>query len=146
MKSVIELDIDAQQSVVADLFMDPNNNLKWMDEIDRIEPISGRSGEPGSVYRLVPKRAEGDRIFVATVLAKEPPAESRLSLVAPNISVSVRATLRKVAETRTKLISEETFQFEGLFGRVVGLMAGPAIRRAHRRHMESFKRFAESHG
>ncbi len=83
---------------------------------------------------------------MATVLAKEPPAETRLALVAPNTSVSVKASLCKVSEERTKLISEETFHFPGLFGRIIGVVAAPAIKRAHRRHMESFKRFAERHG
>ena len=144
MKSVVELDINVPQSRAADLYMDPSNNPKWMDEIDRIEPISGTLGEPGSVYRMVPKR--DDRVFVATVVAKDPPAETRLSLVAPDTSVSVTAKLHAVADGRTKLISEETFEFQGLLGRVIGLVASPAIRRAHRRHMESFKRFAERHG
>ena len=60
MKSVVEMDIAAQQSIVADLYMDPANNPKWMDELDRIEPISGDLGEPGSVYRMVPKRDDMD--------------------------------------------------------------------------------------
>ncbi len=144
MKSVVELEINAPQSKVASLFMDPNNNPKWMDEIDRIEAVSGTPGDPGSVYRMVPKR--DDLEFVATVVAKDPPVELRLSLVGHNTSVSVIARLRKAAEGRTTLISEETFQFEGLFGRAIGLMARFPIKRAHRRHMESFKRFAERQG
>ena len=106
MKSVVELEINAPQSKVASLFMDPNNNPKWMDEIDRIEAVSGTPGEPGSVYRMVPKR--DDLEFVATVVAKDPPVELRLSLVGHNTSVSVIARLRKAAEGRTTLISEET--------------------------------------
>lgn len=143
MKSVVELDIAAQQAIVADLYMNPANNPKWMPDVDRIEPISGEPGEPGSVYRMVPKR--DDRVFVATVLAVHPPDETRLSLVAPDTSVSIRVKLHKLAWDRTRFISEETFRFKGLLGTVLGLFAAPAIRRAHRRHMEAFKRFAESH-
>jgi hypothetical protein len=36
------------------------------------------------------------------------------------------------------------YDFTGLFGRVTGVFARIPIKRAHRRHMESFKRFAES--
>ena len=143
MKSVVELDIKAQQSLVADLFMDPNNNPRWMAELERVEPISGELGEPGSVYRLVPKRH--DQVFVATVLAKHPPDETRLSLVTSGTSVSIRVKIHKLAWNRTRFISEDTFRFKGLYGWAMGLMARQAIRRAHRRHVEAFKRFAESY-
>jgi hypothetical protein len=46
----------------------------------------------------------------------------------------------------TRLVSEEVFTFKGLLSKAFGLLARPAIRRAHRRHMEGFKRFAERQG
>ena len=141
MKSVVELDIAAQQSAVADLFMDPLNNTKWMSGLDRIEPISGEPGEPGSVYRMVPKR--DDRVFIATVLARNAPTETRLSLDAEDTSISITVKLHKLAWDRTRFVSEERFRFKGLRGVALGLLAAPAIKRAHLRHIEAFKRFAE---
>jgi hypothetical protein len=142
MKSVVELDIDVRQAKLAKLFADPNNNPQWMDEIERIEPVSGKLGEPGSVYRLVPKR--GKLNFIATVISRELPSEARLSLEDRSVAVSVRASFQKLSDRKTRLISEETFRFKGLMNRLLGLFAHGAIRAAHRRHMESFKRFAES--
>jgi hypothetical protein len=141
MKSVIELDINLPQARMAELFTDPANNTKWMDDIERIEPLSGKLGEPGSTYRLVPKR--GKLVFVATVVSRDLPAEAKLSLDAPSVSVSVASRFLKLSEEKTKLVSEQTFRFKGLFNAVFGFLAQSAIRRAHRRHMESFKRFAE---
>ena len=142
MKSVVELDIKAPQAKVAKLFADPRNNPKWMDEIERIEPVSGKPGEPGSVYRLVPKR--GKLNFVATVVSRDLPSEARLSLEDRRVTVSVRGEFRKLSDRKTKLTSEETFRFKGLFNRVFAFLARSAIKAAHRRHIESFKRFAES--
>jgi hypothetical protein len=144
MKSVVELDINLPQRRVAELFADPSNNPKWMDDVERIEPLSGKLGEPGSVYRLVPKR--GKLVFVATVVTRELPTELRLSLDAPNVSVSVTGTLVELSDQSTKLISEEVFTFKGTFNGIFGFVARGAIKRAHRRHIESFKRFAESQG
>jgi hypothetical protein len=144
MKSVVEIDINLRQAKLAELFADPSNNPKWMDDIERIEPISGELGEPGSVYRLVPKR--GQLVFVATVVTRELPSESRLSLDAPSVSVLVMGKLLKLSEEKTKLISEQTFRFKGAFNKVFSFLARGAIKKAHRRHMESFKRFAESRG
>ena len=141
MKSVVELDIDAPQATVAQLFTDPHRNPEWMDDLERIESIDGELGKPGSTYRLVPKH--GNLIFVARVISRDLPTEARLILDAPRVSVSVIGRFLALSGETTRLISEETFIFKGIFGKFLGLFAGSAIKGAHRRHMESFKRFAE---
>ena len=141
MKSKVELEINARQPDLAALFADPRNNPRWMDDIDRFEPIRGELGKPGSVYRLVPKR--GSTAFVATVVMRDLPTKLKLSLDAPGVSVQVTDTLLRLSDHRTKLISEEEFTFKGAFRKITGLLAIRAIKRVHRRHMESFKHFAE---
>ncbi len=142
MKSVIELEIDAPQEKLAALFADPQQNTKWMNDVERVEPISGQLGMPGSQYRLVPKK--GNMVFVATILSRNLPTESQLILEASNATVSVKGTLVALSSERTRLISEEVFSFKGLFSRLFGFLAQGAIKNAHRRHMEAFKRFAEA--
>jgi hypothetical protein len=141
MTSRVELDIDARRTPLAEVFADPRNNPAWMDDIDRIESVSGDLGKAGSTYRLVPKR--GDEVFVATVTERALPASLKLVLDSPRVSVSITDTFHQVSDRRTKLVSEEVFRFKSAFGRLVGLVAGRAIRKAHRRHMEAFKAFAE---
>ena len=144
MKSRVELDIEAPQAEVAKLFADPRHNPEWMDDIARIEPVSGELGQPGSVYRMVPKK-QGAMEFVATVVRRVLPNQVSLSLNADSISVAITDTFRKVSDTTTRLISEEVFNFRGRLGKLVGFASAPAIRRAHRAHMQSFKRYAERH-
>jgi hypothetical protein len=91
----------------------------------------------------VPKK--GKMVFVATVLARDLPAESRLSLDASNVTVSVKGILVPLSSDRTRLTSEEVFRFKGPLNRIFGFLARGAIKNAHRRHMEAFKRFAETH-
>jgi hypothetical protein len=141
-ESVIELEIDVPQARLAALFTDPQQTTKWMDDVDRVEPISGQPGLPGSRYRLVPK--QGNMVFVATVLAGNLPIECNLILEAPNATVSVKGTFTAVSADRTRLTSKEVFTFKGLLNQVFGFLARGAIKKAHRRHMEAFKRFAES--
>lgn len=142
MKDLVELDITLPQARLAELIADPQNAPEWMDDVERIEALSGTPGEPGSIYRLVPKR--GKLVFVATVLARDLPAESRLVLDAPGVSVSVTGTFRRLSDRESRLTSEETFVFNGTCGKIAGVFARASIRRAHRRAMESFKRFAEA--
>jgi Polyketide cyclase / dehydrase and lipid transport len=142
MKSLVEIEINVPQRKLAELYADPGLTTRWMDDIQKVEPISGELGMVGSKYRLVPKK--GDMVFVATVIARNVPNEFQLSLDASNVTVSVKGTLRPLSPQRTQLTSEEEFQFKGLFNTIFGFFAGGAIKRAHRRHMESFKQFAEA--
>ena len=143
MKSVVELEIDVPQERLAALFADPRQNTKWMDDLDRVETISGQLGMPGSQYRLVPKK--GKMVFVATVLSRDLPTESRLNLEASSVTVLVKGVLVALSSQRTRLTSEEVFTFKGPLNKISGFLAKAAIKNAHRRHMEAFKRFAEAH-
>jgi hypothetical protein len=141
MKSVVEFDIQAPRDKVAALFADPANNPKWMHDLDRCEPIAGSPGMPGSTYRMVPKK--GDMVFVATVLSRDLPEEVRLRLDGKDVVVSITDRFRAPSPEVTTMRSEEEFRFKSMFRRVVGFVAQRSIRNAHRRHMESFKHFAE---
>ena len=138
--SIVELDIDAPRDLVASLFADPRHSPRWMEDLERYEPISGVPGDEGSTYRLVPKRGW---VFVATVLEKSLPEQLRLRLEDSHCSVAISVTFVALADDRTRLVSAETFEFHGLWNTIVGFVAQTAIRRAHRRHMDAFKRFAE---
>jgi hypothetical protein len=143
MRSVVELEVDVPQERLAALFADPDNSTRWMDDLERYEPMSGEPGMPGSTYRLVPKT--GKMVFVATVISRKLPNEVRLNLDASSVAVSVTGTFVALSSDRTRLVSEEVFSFKGPFHKLFGLVAQRAIRNAHRRHMEAFKRFAEQH-
>jgi polyketide cyclase/dehydrase/lipid transport protein len=141
MKTKVVLDINAPQEKVAALFADPANNTKWMHDLERYEPLSGEQGMPGSTYRLIPK--QGSMVFTATVVSRNLPDDLRLRLAASNVTVDVHATLSTLPDGRTRLVSEEEFTFKGFWSRLFGLFARRLIRKAHRKHIEAFKRFAE---
>jgi hypothetical protein len=143
MKSIVQVEINIPQKEAAELYADPRNNLKWMHDIARYEPLSGEQGLPGSTYRLVPKH--GDMIFVATVIERNLPDELKLHLEASDVHVQVRGTFSSLSPTRTKLINEQVFTFKGEGEGTFSPSVKKDIKAAHRRHMEDFKRFAESH-
>jgi hypothetical protein len=143
MKSVVEVEINVPQQELADLFVDPRNNPRWMHDLERYEPLSGEQGMPGSTYRLVPKK--GDMFFLATVVERNLPNEFRLNLKASDVDVAIADKLIALSPTKTKLISEEVFTFKGQDDAAVSSAVKDAIKAAHRRHMEDFKSFAESH-
>ena len=141
MKSRIELEIDAPRGEVAALYADPRNSTAWMDDLERYEPLSGPPGMPGSTYRLVPK--QGKRVFDATVLTRNLPSELSVQLETAGVTVHVSGELSELSGGRTRLVSQEVFEFNGFLNTMFGVLAQATIRRTHRRHMLAFKRFAE---
>lgn len=144
MKSIVELDIHRPHASLAALFADPENNPKWMDDLDRYEPLSGQPGISGFTYRLVPKK--GKMIFVATVVSMGLPNEIRLSLAASSVTVSITVSFVPLSAEDTRLVSKEEFSFKGPVSKLFGFFAQGSIRKAYRRHMEAFKHFAEQCG
>ena len=140
MKSTVIIDVDAPAKEVASLFADPSINVQWMHEIERYEPISGKVGMPGSVYRLIPKR--GATSLTATVV-KRFPDQLFLSIEADNVTVEVHGTIKSLENGRTRLISKENFKFKGVWNKVYGTLSHPATHNVHRRNIKALKAFAE---
>jgi hypothetical protein len=86
----------------------------------------------------------GDMVFVATVLDRNLPAELHLSLEATNVTISVRGRFTALSPSNTRLRHEQVFRFKGLFAKIFGFLAQRSIKKAQRRHVEGFKRFAEA--
>lgn len=142
MKSVVEVEIDRPLQEVAELFADPRNNLKWMHDVKRYEPVSGEQGFPGSIYRLTPK--EGDLVFLATVVERNLPHELRVNFAASTVDMVMTAKMAALSPARTKLISEEEFTFKDSENAPVTSSVEDAVKANHRRHIEEFKHFAEN--
>jgi hypothetical protein len=143
MKSIVELEIDRLPEQVAALFADPRNMTKWIDDLERVEPLSGELGMPGSTFRMVGKARGPQKDFDVTVTTRTLPGTFALKLQSPSVEVAITDTFTPLAGRTTKLLSEEVFNFHGLFNTLFGFLAQSTIRKHHRRHIQSFKRFAE---
>jgi uncharacterized protein YndB with AHSA1/START domain len=141
MRSVVDIEIEAPRELVAELYSDASNNPRWMDDLERNEPISGEPGEPGSKYRMVSK--DSDMHFVVTVVSVQFPENVKLHLEWKGFTVDINVDFIQLDTNSTRFVSTEDFSFSGFLPRLGGLLARRAIRSAHRKHMEGFKRFAE---
>jgi hypothetical protein len=143
MRSIVTVEIHRPRREVAMLLADPANMTRWMDDLAAYEYIDGEPGAIGVRYRMVGKPGTQQQAFVATVTAMHLPEWYSLELKSPTVDVLVDVTFTALAKDRTKLLSEETFTFHGFFRRLFSLFARGDVRKHHRDHMESFKRFAE---
>jgi hypothetical protein len=141
MKSTFQTEIDGPPAKVAELYSNMDNIVKWMDDIRKCEHVGGTTGKAGSKYRFVPKKGEMD--FTATILEKTP-ALFKMKMEGANVDVMVTARFNPAAvPAKTKFESEEVFTFKGFINKMVGLISGAAVRKAHTKHMKAFKKFAK---
>jgi hypothetical protein len=121
MKSIYETEINIPQAKLAEFYANPENNVKWMEDLERSEYISGALGMPGSKYRFIPKK--GNMVFTATVLIRDIPNELKLILKSPTVDVLVTGKFIALSSENTKFISEEVFTFKGFFNKTFGFLA-----------------------
>jgi hypothetical protein len=139
MKSIFETEINVPQAKLAEFYTNPENNVKWMEDLERCEFIGGELGVPGSRYKFIPKK--GNMVFVATIISRDLPNEAKLILESKNVDVLVTAKFIAISPERTKFISEEIFTFKGLFNKAFGFIAQGAVKKAHHKHMKDFEQF-----
>jgi hypothetical protein len=61
-------------------------------------------------------------LFTATVVRRELPRELRLRLEAPTVTVDVHGTLSALPDGRTRLVSNEAFQFKGFWSKAFSFL------------------------
>ena len=47
MRSIAVVEVDAPREGVAERYIDPRNNEKWMTDLDRLDLLHGDPGMPG---------------------------------------------------------------------------------------------------
>ena len=144
MKSIVAVEIRRSRREVAMLLADPGNMTKWMPTLERYDHIGGEIGAVGSKFRMVPKRRSRQIAFLVRVTDMYLPERYALLLRSRKVEVLSNTTFTALARDRTKLVSEETYIFPGLFRRLIGFFMRNRTRRRHRAQIESFKRFVES--
>lgn len=144
MKSIVAVEIHRSRREVAMLMADPGNMTQWMPTLERYEHIGGEIGAVGSKFRMVPKRRSRQIAFLVRVNDMYLPERYALLLRSRKVEILSTTTFTALAKDRTKLVSEETYIFPGVFRRLIGFFMRNRTRRRHRALMESFKRFVES--
>ena len=137
MKSIFVTEINVPQAKLAEFYTNPENNIKWMHDLERVEHVSGQPGTIGYQYRLVPKK--GNMIFVAKLEYIDLPNGAQVLLESSNVNVLVTGTFFAISPEKTRFISEEIFTFKGIFNQIFGFLAQHAIKKAHFKHMNDFR-------
>lgn len=138
MTIISNVEIDRPLARVMELMADAANSKKWMHDLESYVPAKN-----GHNAQLSFKNGAVSMIFTLSPLPSGEPNELHSKLEGKNMTINTVAYFRSISPQKTALRFEQDFEFRGL-GKIMGLVARPAIEKQQNKHMQDFKSFAES--
>lgn len=146
MQLLLSIDIDRPKADVAALLADPSEQVRWMDDLVRYEPLNGEPGQVGSQYQLTFKSGKRTMEFIATQTSVKLPDEMAMILDSPMVHIEGEASFEALSPKKTRYTLKQDFQFKGALNKLAGFVMRRAIERQQQEHVENFKRVAEEAG
>lgn len=143
MKYKEEIDIKRPIDAVVALFDDPGNLKEWMDGFQGLTHLEGVPGERGAKSALRFRQGKRTIEMVETILIRNLPEEFTATYTAKGVNNISTNRFIPLPDNRTRFVSEQEFIFSG-FMKLIGLVFARAFKRQTLRHLNSFKRFAET--
>ncbi len=137
-----EVLINLPREKVIKLFDDAGNLKKWMEGLESFEHLSGEPGQPGAESQLTFDH-KGHRLeMIETIRERNLPELYAGTYTTRGVINEVINHFYEDGTDRTRWVSENEFQFNGLMKLMVFFMRN-AFPKQTKFHMENFKKFAE---
>lgn len=144
MKYTVEIEINKPIDKVIELFDNVDNMGKWMEGLQSFEPISGTPGQVGAKSKLRFKMGKREIEMIETITVRNLPEEFSGTYEVDNVFNIVKNKFVKISEERTKYISENEFQFKGIFMKIIAFLMPGAFKKQSLHYLNAFKKFAEN--
>ena len=142
MKYTIDIEINLPLNRVIELFDNPDNLSKWMEGLQSFEHISGAPGQPGAKSRLKFYVHNREMELIETITVRNLPDEFSGTYETKGIFNIVKNKFITLPGNRTKYVSEQEFQLQGIMKLIAFLMPG-IFKKQSMKYLTDFKKFAE---
>ncbi|QQS30815.1 MAG: SRPBCC family protein [Sphingobacteriales bacterium] len=144
MKYTVEIEINKPIDKVIELFDNVDNMGKWMEGLQSFEPLSGTPGQVGAKSKLRFKMGKREIEMIETITVRNLPEEFSGTYEVDNVFNIVKNKFVKISEERTKYITENEFQFKGIFMKIIAFLMPGAFKKQSLQYLNAFKKFAEN--
>lgn len=144
MRYHLELEIIAPRERVIELFLDPDNLLKWQPDLVSFEPIG--EGEPrqvGAKTRQVHKMGKREVETIETITAHNHPDEFSATYEADKVWHLIENRFVDIDDGKTRWILDSECNASGFVGIMIRLFPG-MLKKQTSTFMNHFKEFAEA--
>jgi uncharacterized protein YndB with AHSA1/START domain len=146
MKYTETIEIDLPRARVIELFDDPDSMKQWQPGLISFEHESGEPGQEGARSRLRYLMGKRECEMVETITRRALPEEFSGTYEAPGMWNEVRNHFEELGPGRTRWTCHSEFRGQNLLMKALCLLMPGAFRKETRKHLESFKAFAEGAG
>lgn len=143
MRYKLEVLIEKPRAEVWKLFCDQEKINLWQPSIIKIEPISGRTGQPGAVSKWIYKSNEREYSLTEKILSREEP--NRFESIFENefAENTVNNRFIEQGEDRTLWVAETKYNFKTTIMKILGPFVKKRYVTRSMRDMERFKEMLE---
>lgn len=143
MKYTTEVMIDLPRQKVLQLLDDPENMKHWQRGLQGYKMLSGNPGTEGAKMELHYKMGKREILMIETIIKQDLPDEWHATYDAKGVHNLQKNYFHDLDGKRTHWVSETTFEFSGLFMKLMGKLMPKAFKKQSQKYLEDFKAFAE---
>ena len=147
MKFKLELLINKPRPDVWKFFTDAQKTRLWQRSLQRIDIVSGKTGQPGTVSKWIFKETfkEKEREFslTETILSREDPSQFESQFENEFATNVINHTFLEQGNDKTLWVSETTYTFKTLVMKVIGPSLKKNYVRRAQKEMERLKEAVE---
>lgn len=142
MKYSNEVVIQKPLSKVLELFDNSENMFEWMEGLKKVTPLTKEQGKVHSKMEMYFELGKRKMHIVETILEKNLPQKMCFEYKSIGMKNWVEIQFQEIDEQQTKYISENKFEFKGLFWLMQFFMKNTFIKQSQK-YLNDFKTFAE---
>ena len=143
MKFSQEILIDLPREEVIKKMEDPSNYKHWQRGFISYKHLTGLQGKEGSRARIKFNMNGREVVMIETIIKINSPKKFYATYETKGVFNIQKNHFEKVAENRTRWITDSEFQFSG-FMKLIGLFKPRIFKKQARQMMQDFKDFAEN--
>ena len=144
MRFQVEIEIDRPRERVVELFLDPDNLIKWQPGFVSLEQIEGVGREVGAKTRQIHTQGGRETELIETITVNNHPDEFAATYEGDGIWNLIENRFSEIEGERTRweLVSE--FQCSGLMIKLMTIFTPGLFKRHTMSFMKEFKSFSEA--
>ena len=143
MKLKFETLIDAGLDTVWEAFDNPDNMVRWQQNLESFNHISGMPGQPGAVSELIYNEKGKKVVLKETITERRQPDFLAGTYESPMGNTLIVNHFEAVDENETRWTAWCNFTFQG-FMKIMSLFVAGTIRKRTEADMERFKLMVET--
>jgi len=141
----ISININSPPNIVHKAFIDPDNSVKWMNDLERFEVVKGKADEAGAIARLHYRQKNGSYIMGDRLEYCEPGRKYVSTVSGDAITARIETTINPT-DSGTEIAIHWSGKGKLLPVKLMLFFMGGRLVKQAKAELEKFKNLTEAYG